>query len=192
MDVKTALKKDISRKKCIWNHSHVLLKTGTRYWYTQLSRLCLLTDKMTINAYKFKTRCACPRDILRNLCVQQTAGTPIRTTSYPPDSNGQLLELVHTDVGRPKKAASTPGYKYFVCFIDDASRYKWVFFLCELNEVASKFAIFRCSRKRLNRHTKKFCSDNGCEYMSLELNKVLGEFLNRALLFCCICLSRMK
>jgi len=39
------------------------------------------------------------------------------------------LELIHSDVFRPVKQVSVGGMKYMVIFIDDFSRYVWIYFL---------------------------------------------------------------
>ena len=39
------------------------------------------------------------------------------------------FELVHTDVWGPSRSASTLGFHYFVTFINDYSRYTWLFLM---------------------------------------------------------------
>ena len=42
------------------------------------------------------------------------------------------LELVHTNVWGPSKVPSFGGSRYFVTFIDDATRKLWIYFLKDL------------------------------------------------------------
>jgi hypothetical protein len=42
-----------------------------------------------------------------------------------------VLELVHTDVCGPMQTRSLGGAYYFLLFIDDCTRYTWVYFLRE-------------------------------------------------------------
>jgi hypothetical protein len=41
----------------------------------------------------------------------------------------QPLELVHSDVWGPAPISSSNGYKYYLLFVDDFSRYSWLFCL---------------------------------------------------------------
>lgn len=52
------------------------------------------------------------------------------------------LELIHSDVFGRVKEESINGFRYMVTFIDDFSRYMWVYFLIEKSEVLSKFKEF--------------------------------------------------
>ena len=49
------------------------------------------------------------------------------------------LELIHSDVCRIISPSSLSGGSYFVTFIDDCSRYCWVFILKQKSEVFNKF-----------------------------------------------------
>ena len=49
------------------------------------------------------------------------------------------LELVHTDVWGPSKVPSFGGSRYFITFIDDATRKLWVYFLKHKYDVFDVF-----------------------------------------------------
>ena len=53
------------------------------------------------------------------------------------------LELVHSDVFGRVKQPSIGGMRYMVTFIDDFSRYVWVFFMKEKSETLDKFNEFK-------------------------------------------------
>ncbi|RVW57839.1 Retrovirus-related Pol polyprotein from transposon TNT 1-94 [Vitis vinifera] len=53
------------------------------------------------------------------------------------------LELIHSDVFGRVKQASLSGMKYMVTFIDDFSKYVWVYFMKEKFETFSKFKEFK-------------------------------------------------
>ena len=56
-----------------------------------------------------------------------------------------------------------------VMFIDDFSRYVWVFFMKEKYETLSKFMEFRMKvENEVGRKIKCLCTDNGVEYTSGE------------------------
>ncbi|KAE8728709.1 hypothetical protein F3Y22_tig00004111pilonHSYRG00116 [Hibiscus syriacus] len=86
------------------------------------------------------------------------------------------LELVHSDVFGPVKQQSISGMRYMVTFIDDFSRYVWVFFMKEKSDTFSKFKEFRDSAE--GEVGKKICclrTDNGGEYRSNEFSQYLRE-----------------
>jgi hypothetical protein len=53
------------------------------------------------------------------------------------------LELIHSDVFNPVKQISLGGMSYMVTFIDDFSRYVWVYFMKEKSETFLKFKEFK-------------------------------------------------
>ena len=56
------------------------------------------------------------------------------------DSHG--FDLIHSDVWRPSSVCSHEKFKYYVTFIDDHSRFTWVYFLCSKYEVFCNFTVF--------------------------------------------------
>lgn len=51
-----------------------------------------------------------------------------------------ILELIHTDVCGPMQTRSLGGASYFVIFIDDKSRYTWVYFIRRKSDIPFCFA----------------------------------------------------
>lgn len=79
------------------------------------------------------------------------------------------LELVHSDVFGPVKQSSIKGMRYMVTFIDDFSRYVWVYFMKEKSEAFMKFKEFKLEAKRETRGSIGCLrSDNGGEYLADE------------------------
>ncbi|KAL5569925.1 hypothetical protein UlMin_026500 [Ulmus minor] len=54
-----------------------------------------------------------------------------------------LLELVHSDICGPMSIKARGGYKYYVTFIDDYSRYGYVYLMHRKSETFDKFKEFR-------------------------------------------------
>ena len=80
-----------------------------------------------------------------------------------------LLELVHTNVYGPINIRPRGGYKYFTTFIDDHSRYGYVYLMQHKSEAFKKFKEFRAKvEKQLDTHIKAIRSDRGGEYLSNE------------------------
>ena len=83
-----------------------------------------------------------------------------------------MLELVHTDVCGPMSTQAKGGYEYFITFIDDYSRYSYMYLMKWKPEAFEKFKEFRVEvENQLGRRIKTIRSDRGGEYL-------LGDFKN--------------
>ena len=51
----------------------------------------------------------------------------------------EKLELVHTDVWRPDQVQYLGGSRYYVTFIDDATRKTWVYFITHKSDLFATF-----------------------------------------------------
>lgn len=84
------------------------------------------------------------------------------------------LELVHSDVFGPVKKPSIKGLKYMVTFIDDYTRYVWVYFMKEKSEVFCKFQEFKNEVERETEYNIGCLrSYNGGEYLTSEFSDFL-------------------
>ena len=54
-----------------------------------------------------------------------------------------MLELIHSDVFGPMSSTYLTGYEYYVTFVDDYSRNKWIYFLKTKDEVFGKLKEFK-------------------------------------------------
>ncbi|KAI3777237.1 hypothetical protein L1987_47035 [Smallanthus sonchifolius] len=87
-----------------------------------------------------------------------------------------LLGLIHTDVCGPFKTMSRNHERYFVSFIDDYSRYAYVYLMKHKHETFEKFKEFQNEvEKQLDKSIKTLRSDRGGEYLSLEFLNYLKE-----------------
>ena len=50
------------------------------------------------------------------------------------------FDLVHSDVWGPAPSPSLSGFSYYVCFIDDYSRYTWLYLMCSHSKVFSIYS----------------------------------------------------
>jgi len=86
------------------------------------------------------------------------------------------LELIHSDVFGPVKQASVSGLKYMVTFIDDFSKFVWVYFMKEKSETFSRFKEFKeVAEAEINKRICCLRSDNGGEYISDEFSYYLRD-----------------
>ncbi|KAL0451419.1 UNVERIFIED_CONTAM: Retrovirus-related Pol polyprotein from transposon RE1 [Sesamum latifolium] len=79
-------------------------------------------------------------------------------TPFPVDQAwraNEKLQLVHTDVCGPMSISSYGGSKYFLLFIDDFTRYCWVYFLKSKSEVFAMFLKFKAEAENQSGHLMK-------------------------------------
>ncbi|KAL0445260.1 UNVERIFIED_CONTAM: Transposon Ty1-BL Gag-Pol polyprotein [Sesamum latifolium] len=90
-------------------------------------------------------------------------------------ANG-LLDLIHTDVCGPLNTQARGGYSYFVTFIDDYSRYRYVYLMRYKSEAFDRFKEYRLEVENQNgRKIKALWWDRGGGYLSGEFVDYLKE-----------------
>lgn len=114
----------------------------------------------------------------RSICESCIMGKQHRT-EYPKGGGKRatnLMELVHSDVCGPILVNSFGDSRYFVTFIDDFSRYTYVYFIKRKSEVLEKFQEFVNHVTNLTgKPIKVLRTDNGGEYCSKEFESYLKQ-----------------
>ena len=91
-----------------------------------------------------------------------------------PNSNrmsNNLLELVHYDICDLHSKLTRGGKRYFITFIDDLSKYTYVYLLRTKDEALEKFKLYKSEvENHLGCKIKTLRSDRGGEYFSLEFD----------------------
>ena len=78
-----------------------------------------------------------------------------------------MLGLIHSDISGPMPVTSMNGSRYLLTFIDDFSRYTWVFFLKKKSEVCEKISELKALiENACGIKIKILRYDNGGEYVS--------------------------
>jgi hypothetical protein len=73
-----------------------------------------------------------------------------------------VLELIHTDICGPFPTATRNGHIYFISFIDDYSRYGYIYLIKEKAQVLDIFKSFKFEVDlQLNKMIKVVISDRG-------------------------------
>ena len=76
------------------------------------------------------------------------------------------LELVHSDLCGPMNVEARGKYEYYITFIDDYSRYGFVYLIRHKSEAFEKFKEYRMeAEKRLGKNLLTLRSDRGGEYL---------------------------
>ena len=86
------------------------------------------------------------------------------------------LQLVHSDVCGPLSVQAICGYEYCITFIEDYSRYDYVYLMHKKSETFGKFKEFMAeAEKQLGKSLKTLQSDRGGEYLDTEFKDHLLE-----------------
>ena len=84
------------------------------------------------------------------------------------------LELIHSDICGPMLTESLSGAKFFITFIDDYSRKRFVYFLKHKSEAIEAFKNFKAyAENKIERRIKFIRTNNGREYLSKEFKDLL-------------------
>jgi transposase InsO family protein len=93
----------------------------------------------------------------------------IMTTTRP-------LEMLHIDLFGPIAYRSIDGNKYGLVIVDDYSRFTWVFFLQDKNEIQEVLKKFlRIAQNEFDAKVKKIRSDNNTEFKNTQVEDFLDE-----------------
>ena len=76
-------------------------------------------------------------------CVQCAKGKQVSVRKYEAIRANDLLELIHTDICGPFQTATRNGHIYFISFIDDYSRYGYIFLIKEKAQALDVFKSFK-------------------------------------------------
>lgn len=78
------------------------------------------------------------------------------------------FDLVYTDVWGPSPLKSINGARYFLLFIDDCTKYTWIYLLQSKNDVQSVFKLFKAMiETQFNARLKVLQSGGGTEFRAL-------------------------
>ena len=87
-----------------------------------------------------------------------------------------LLEIIHTDVCRPMSIKARGGYRYFLTFTDDLSRYGYIYLMKHKSETFEKFKEFQSEVENDRNKKIKFLQfDRGEKYLSYEFGLQLKQ-----------------
>ena len=86
----------------------------------------------------------------------------------------EILKLINSDVCGKLDTKSLSGGEYFLSFIDDMSRFAWVYVLKQKSEAFSKFVEWKTMiEKATGKRVKILRTDNGGEYIAKDFEQYL-------------------
>uniref|UniRef100_A0A803NLS5 Integrase catalytic domain-containing protein n=1 Tax=Cannabis sativa TaxID=3483 RepID=A0A803NLS5_CANSA len=120
--------------------SHVLSQINVRNWKNEENAFCDSCQLGKSHALPFKTN---------------------------PYHVKNPLELVHTDVWGPAPIISNTNYKFYIHFVDDYSRYTWIYPLKAKSDALAAFSHFKSlAENKFDRKIKSLQKDSGGEFQS--------------------------
>ena len=100
-----------------------------------------------------------------DICVDCIKGKMTNKRKTCANRCSNVLELIHTDICGPFPTASWNGHTYFSTFIDDYSRYGYLYLIHENAQALEVFKIFKAEvENQLGKKIKAVKSDRGGEY----------------------------
>ena len=100
-----------------------------------------------------------------DICVDCIKGKMTNKRKTGANQCSNVLELIHTDICGPFPTASWNGHTYFITFIDNYSRYGYLYLIHEKAQALEVFKIFKAEvENKLGKKIKAVKSDRGGEY----------------------------
>lgn len=142
-------------------------------WHYRLGHPTNKIVKLMLN----KACIPCSLDNFSNICVSCLQG---KICKQPFHSSTHLsstpFDIIHSDLWGPSPSISIDGYRFYVIFVDDYSRFCWLFPLINKSDVCSIFiAFYNLVRTQFSHSIKILQSDGGGEYVNKSLHNFLAE-----------------
>jgi transposase InsO family protein len=100
-----------------------------------------------------------------DMCVNCIKGKQTNKRRFQANRTSDVLELIHTDICGPFPTASWNGQQYFITFIDDFSRYGYIYLIHEKSQSLDVFKNYKAEvENQLGKRIKSVRSDRGGEY----------------------------
>ena len=91
--------------------------------------------------------------------------------------SNSIFELIHSDFWGPSLVANIGGSRYFVIFIDDYSRYSWIFPMESHSEILPIYSNFaKMVKTQFFKRIKTFYFDNALEYTQYAFQALLHSY----------------
>ena len=99
------------------------------------------------------------------ICTNYIKGKQTNTRRFGANKATDVLELIHTDICEPFPMVSWNGQQYFITFINDFSRYGYLYLIHEKSQSLDVFKSFKVEvENQLNKMIKNVISDRDGEY----------------------------
>ena len=126
---------NIDAKRCKVNNDSATYLWHYRFGHIGVKRMKKLHKDGFSESLGYESFDACERCLMGKMTKTPFFGTMERATD--------LLEIIHTDVCSPMSVEAHCGYRYFLTFTDDLSRYGYIYLMKHKSETFEKFKEFQ-------------------------------------------------
>ncbi|KAL4376717.1 hypothetical protein GQ457_02G017480 [Hibiscus cannabinus] len=154
-------------KRCVINEDSSTL------WHRRLGHISIERIKRLVNDGVLNTLDFTDFDT----CVDCIKGKQTNKSKKGSKRSSTILEIIHSDICCPDM--DVQGQKYFITFIDDYSRYMYLYMLYHKSEALEAFKVFKAEvEKQCGKQIKIVRTDRGGEYYGryTEDGQVPGPF----------------
>src|SRR3954471_21361798 len=152
---------NIEAKRCKVDSDNSTYLWHCRLGHISVKRMKKLHSDGLLESLDFESFDTCEPCLMGKMIKTPFSGMMERATD--------LLEIIHTDVCRPMSVSTRGGYRYFLTFTDDLSRYGYIYLMKHKSETFEKFKEFQNKvENHRNRKIKFLRSDRGGEYLSYD------------------------
>ncbi|KAL0541716.1 hypothetical protein IC582_021771 [Cucumis melo] len=104
------------------------------------------------------------------------AKQPALSFSTSTSISDKPFDLIHSNIWGPAPTSTVHGYRYYVLFIDDFSRFTWIYFLKHRSELSRTYIEFaNMIRTQFSCPIKTLRTDNALEYKDSTLLSFLSQ-----------------
>ncbi|GFR25775.1 2-hydroxyacyl-CoA lyase 2 [Trichonephila clavata] len=140
-------------------------------WHERLCHQNKAHVKDILRKYQIKGD-AKDSQICDGCCYGKQSRRPFGTRKQRATTPGELINI---DVCGPMQQQSLGGAKYYVCFKDDFTKYRRVFFMQSKNEVSKCLETFLNEAKNTGHMIKEVLSDGGGEVINSTVKSLLEK-----------------
>ena len=110
---------NVVAKRCKLNHDNSTYLLHCRLGHIGVDRMKKLHSDGLLESLDFESFDTCEPCLMGKMTRTPFSGTMERASD--------LLEIIHTDVCGPMSVSTRGGYRYFLTFTDDLSRYGYIY-----------------------------------------------------------------
>ena len=100
-----------------------------------------------------------------DICVNCIKGKQTNKRRFEANRTSDVLELIYTDICGLFPVADWNGQQYFMTFVDDFSRFDYIYLLHKKSQSLDMFKFFKVeTENQLSKRIKSVRSDRGGEY----------------------------
>ena len=142
--------------------SSAYLLESSSLWHGRLGHVNYGSLRRLINLSHIPTF-----QIDNNKCETCVEAKMTKSSFQTIERNTEPLDMIHSDICDLKFAPTRGGHKYFITFVDDSTKYCYVYLLKSKDEALEKFVFYKAEvENQLNKKIKVIRSDRGGEYVT--------------------------